>query len=213
VPNGFDEPSDGMLVEAVLSGRREQFAIVVQRYQSALLRMAESRLGCRDWAEDVVQETFLCALKWLNSYDSRFSFRTWLWTIMLNQCRRQYKRRAQRPADLSWDADRARIATHDAEPLTSDNDVPLARLIDKERQLHLQDLLRQLPEVQADALRLRFYGGLKFQEIADAMQCSLSSAKNRVRWGLTKMNQLMAGDAPETLTSSRNDSSSRESDS
>jgi RNA polymerase sigma-70 factor (ECF subfamily) len=45
--------------------------------------------------------------------------------------------------------------------------------------------------VQADALRLRFFGGLKFQEIADAMQCSLNTAKNRVRWGLMRMAELM----------------------
>ena len=42
---------------------------------------------------------------------------------------------------------------------------------------------------QADAIRLRFFGGLKFQEIADAMDCSLSTAKNRVRWGLTTISE------------------------
>jgi RNA polymerase sigma-70 factor (ECF subfamily) len=45
--------------------------------------------------------------------------------------------------------------------------------------------------VQADALRLRFFGGLKFEEIAGAMQCSLSTAKNRVRWGLERMAELV----------------------
>jgi sigma-70-like protein len=44
-----------------------------------------------------------------------------------------------------------------------------------------------LPTAQADALRLRFFGGLKFEEIADAMQCSLGTAKNRVRWGLMRL--------------------------
>ena len=44
-----------------------------------------------------------------------------------------------------------------------------------------------MPEAQADALRLRFFGGMKYHEIAASMQCSLSTAKNRVRWGLTKM--------------------------
>jgi RNA polymerase sigma-70 factor (ECF subfamily) len=56
-----------------------------------------------------------------------------------------------------------------------------------ERSERLNALLDQLPEKQADALRLRFFGGLKFREIAAAMNCSLSTAKNRVRWGLTEM--------------------------
>jgi RNA polymerase sigma-70 factor (ECF subfamily) len=57
----------------------------------------------------------------------------------------------------------------------------------KERAEQLNRELAGLPPEQADALRLRFFGGLKFQEIADVQQCSLTSAKNRVRWGLLKM--------------------------
>ena len=45
------------------------------------------------------------------------------------------------------------------------------------------------PQVQADALRLRFFGGLKFQEIAAAMDCSLTTAKTRVKQGLLQMSE------------------------
>ena len=47
--------------------------------------------------------------------------------------------------------------------------------------------MRRLSEPQADALRLRFFAGLTFPEIAAAMDCSLSTAKNRVKWGLMKL--------------------------
>ena len=67
------------------------------------------------------------------------------------------------------------------------HDTPPKRLAAKERAELLNALLARLPEVQADAIRLRFFGGLKFIEIADAMSCNLSTAKNRVRWGLSKM--------------------------
>jgi RNA polymerase sigma-70 factor (ECF subfamily) len=51
--------------------------------------------------------------------------------------------------------------------------------------------LARLPAAQADALRLRFFGGLKFQEIADTMPCSLNTAKNRVRDGLARMAEML----------------------
>ncbi|MGE0756687.1 MAG: RNA polymerase sigma factor, partial [Pirellulaceae bacterium] len=51
----------------------------------------------------------------------------------------------------------------------------------------IDELLRRLPEPQADALRLRFFGGLTFPEIAAAMDCGLTTAKNRVRAGLTTL--------------------------
>jgi RNA polymerase sigma-70 factor (ECF subfamily) len=64
--------------------------------------------------------------------------------------------------------------------------------------------------VQADALRLRFFGGLKFHEIAEAMPCSLTSAKNRVRWGLLRMAEMLQaagaqGAAPRDAAGSTNE--------
>lgn len=184
--------SDGTLIATVLAGDKNAFETLVQRYEAALLRVARSRMGRPDWAEDVVQETLLCAFKSLHTYNSAYSFRTWLWTILLNQCRRQLKRFSRGVFIGSWEqqsSDEERRATL-AEQLRSDES-PSKRMAAKERSELLDTLLTKLPEPQADALRLRFFGGLKFHEIAEAMGCSLSTAKNRVRWGLTKMAEFL----------------------
>ena len=180
---------DGPLVAAVLAGDRDQFETLVHRHQSALLRVARGRMGRDDWAEDVVQETLLCAFKSLTTYDSRYSFRTWLWTILLNQCRRHLKKQARSLQTQPWtEQQQSEIPNRTEAP---SGDAPFRRLVLQERSQLLDALLAQLPETQADALRLRFFGQLKFHEIAGAMECSLSSAKNRVRWGLEKMAALL----------------------
>jgi RNA polymerase sigma-70 factor (ECF subfamily) len=183
---------DGSVVAAVLGGDERAFSVFVDRYTGPLLRLAESRLGRRAWAEEAVQETFLCAFKSLHRYDSRYSFRTWLWTILLNQCRRHYQRHMRRPRVRNW-SDRADTVVAEGPPsgLASNDATPDARLLAEERARQLEELLRQLPATQADALRLRFFGDLKFQEIADTMQCSLSAAKQRVRLGLQRMSTLL----------------------
>src|SRR5688572_13755513 len=92
----FDSNSpDGLLVAAALDGDQEAFAHLARRYSPALLRVAHSRLGRRELAEEAVQEALLCAHRWLATYDSRYSFRTWLWTILLHQCTRQGRREAR----------------------------------------------------------------------------------------------------------------------
>ncbi len=187
-----NQPADGSLVAAVLAGQRDQFAVLVARYQPALLRVARSRLGRDQWAEDVVQETLLCAFRWLQSYDSRFSFRTWLWTILLNQCRRHLKKRSRQLLVRPWSDHGAGPGDFAAQ--LSSHESPCDQMLADERAQLLDALLLKLPEAQADALRLRFFGGLKFREIADAMNCSLSTAKNRVRWGLAKMADHLARD-------------------
>ena len=169
--------SDGLLIAAALAGEEEAFALLARRYQAALVRTAISRLGRREIAEEAVQETLLCAHRWLATYDSRFSFRTWLWTILLNQCSRQAKREAKH------------VSTGEAEPAseTCPRISPLDQLLMRETSERVHELLVRLPEVQADALRLRFFGGLTFPEIAAAMQCSEAGAKNRVKTGLLKL--------------------------
>lgn len=185
---------DGAIIAEVLAGRTERFAEIVRRYQPALLRLACSRLGSEHEADDAVQEALMCAFKSLASYDSRWSFRTWLWTILLNQCRRRRQRAARTPHVRPW-SDQAGEGESNALPeqtaLAAPGEGPAAALLTKERSQLLEELLSRLPEAQADALRLRFFGDLKFQEIADAMGCSLSSAKSRVRLGLVQMAQLM----------------------
>jgi RNA polymerase sigma-70 factor (ECF subfamily) len=106
----------------------------------------------------------------------------------LNQCRRHLKKRSRDLMVRPWtdQMSAAERRTQLAWELRSD-DTPPKRLAAKQRSQLLDALLFKLPEAQADALRLRFFGGMKYHEIAESMQCSLSTAKNRVRWGLTKM--------------------------
>lgn len=188
----FDPPaqqSDAQLMARVKRGEAECFAELVRRYQPALRRVAASRLGRADWAEDVVQETFLSAFKSCASYDPRFSFRTWLWTILLNHCHGHYQRRMRSVSQESL-TERCE-PTAGQRPRESDDQSPLAKLLAQERTAQLEALLAQLTLKQADALRLRFFGGLKFREIAETMQCSLNTAKNRVRIGLMRMAELL----------------------
>jgi RNA polymerase sigma-70 factor (ECF subfamily) len=73
--------------------------------------------------------------------------------------------------------------------LASGDESPVDALLASESRGNLHSLLARLPQSQADALRLRFFGGLKFQEIAAAMDCSLTTAKSRVKQGLLQLSE------------------------
>ncbi len=82
--------------------------------------------------------------------------------------------------------------TTPAEPI--EQETGLSRLLLLERREQLAALLNDLPEPQGDALRLRFFGGLKFSEIADAMKSSVSGAKRRVQTGLLALAEKLRQD-------------------
>lgn len=184
------EQSDAELMLRVQQGQTSLFAYLVCRYEVALLRVAASRLGRRDWAEDVVQETFLAAYKSRSTYDAARSFRTWLFTILFNQCSRYFRARKREPEHEAWEIDGGPVERH-PQPATGDDATPPKQLLAKERTELLDAALRRLPPQQSDALRLRFFGGLKFREIAETVQCSLPTAKARVKAGLLRMAEML----------------------
>ncbi|HVX62481.1 MAG TPA: RNA polymerase sigma factor [Pirellulales bacterium] len=189
MPESDSTLPDQALMRRVQAGQTAMFAELVRRYQPALLRVARSRLGRDDWAEDVVQETFLAAFKGRDTYREPYSFRTWLWTILLNKCRRSWSGQSRQPHVICWTDEAAggdRPPLDEARP-ANQAEQPLERVLARERVDLLEASLASLPTAQADALRLRFFGGLKFEEIAETMQCSLGTAKNRVRWGLLRL--------------------------
>jgi RNA polymerase sigma-70 factor (ECF subfamily) len=172
---------DATIMQAVQRGEFEQFDLLVERYRAPLIRVAASKLGNAAWAEDVVQETFLAVFAARHTFNPNFAFRTWLWTILLNLCRRQLKRHQRQPRQVPH-SQLSATGLASAEPV--EWETGLSRLLHLERKEQLAALLNELPESQGDALRLRFFGGLKFSEIAEAMQSSISGAKRRVQTGL-----------------------------
>jgi len=191
------ELDDLQIMRRVQAGEVELFDCLVERYRQPLLNVAWSKLGDPTWAEDVVQEAFLAAFASRATYNPQFAFRTWLWTILLNLCRRHWQRRATRPQELSLPQSEAAELSGYREPATQDTAPALLLRIESRTEVHR--MLDRLPEVQADALRLRFFGGLQFAEIALAMDSSLGAAKQRVKNGLAALaDQLRENDGEVT---------------
>lgn len=176
---------DATIMKRICAGEYLLFDELVLRYRDRLLRFAWSKYGKQTAAEDLVQEAFLSAFAARETYNSDFAFSTWLWTIFLNLCRRHYKRELRQPREMVRSSFGTTSATVIPEPCSSET--PLHAVLQTEQFELLALYLTELPEVQADALRLRFFGGMKFSEIALTMDCSLSAAKIRVKNGLLQL--------------------------
>ncbi|MGZ0170462.1 MAG: RNA polymerase sigma factor [Planctomycetales bacterium] len=173
--------NDQEIMERVRSGQVELFDELVNRHRPSMLRAAVSKLRNQAVAEEAVQDAFLSAFAHRHSFRCEHSFRGWLWTILLNTCRSLARREFAR-------IDRAgAFKDFDSTTEPSSFDDALGRLVRAEQAALLFRFLDELPEVQADALRLRFFGELKFDEIAHVMNCSTNGAKQRVRTGLERL--------------------------
>lgn len=171
--------TDTEIMLRVQAGDVGLYAVLVDRYRIRLNRFAQSKLNNASDAEDLVQETFLAAYHSRNSYSAEFAFSTWIWTIALNLSRKQF-RRENREAAVQREFARNSVKQSNLEN-------PVEVMLQAEKQDLLNEWLSQLPDYQSDAIRLKFFGGLRYEEIALAMDCSVSGAKRRVKVGLQKL--------------------------
>jgi RNA polymerase sigma-70 factor (ECF subfamily) len=185
--------SDQDIMQRVQAGETCLFDELVVRYRPRLLRFASSKFTDLSTAEDLVQETFLAAFSARTTYKSSFAFSTWLWTIALNLSRLWAKQVVARSQQVQVYQQR-----HSRSPAVPPEG--LKKILQDEQRKQLLAWFDQLPEAQADALRLRFFAELSFEDIAAAMDSSLSGAKVRVRKGLEQLTKL-ASEAQATAES------------
>jgi RNA polymerase sigma-70 factor, ECF subfamily len=78
---------DFELVSALRSGDERAFTVLVERYHEPMLALAVSFVPSRAVAEEVVQDTWLAALRGLDTFEGRSSLKSWLFRILVNRAR------------------------------------------------------------------------------------------------------------------------------
>lgn len=87
---------DRQLVMAAKSGDTAAFEALVTRYETPVFRYLLARLGHRADAEDALQEAFVSAYRYLQSFDIEQSFRAWIYTIAIREAARIGKKQSRR---------------------------------------------------------------------------------------------------------------------
>ena len=95
---------DAALVERVRAGDAKAFDALVQAYMRQAFQLAYRVVGHREDAEDLVQEAFLAAYQYLDSYDATRPFGPWLMRIVLNRGSNLRRSRARRETEPETDA-------------------------------------------------------------------------------------------------------------
>src|SRR4051812_11329695 len=85
--------SDAGLVALMRQGDRAAFAIVIQRHNRRLFRVARSVVRDDGEAEDIVQEAYVSAFRNLDGFRGEARLATWLTRITLNQAVDRLRRR------------------------------------------------------------------------------------------------------------------------
>ncbi|MBA61532.1 MAG: RNA polymerase subunit sigma-70 [Planctomycetaceae bacterium] len=156
------------------------FEELVSRYQVRLVSIFENMVGRRSMAEDLAQEVFLRIYRARKRYTAGSRFSTWLYRIAHNvasNARRSLARRKEVNVVAVSDADLS------SQPLThmvkeASGLMPTRQLDKVERAQIVRAAMESLNERQRMALLLSKFEGMSYEEIADAMELSVSAIKS-----------------------------------
>jgi RNA polymerase sigma-70 factor (ECF subfamily) len=169
---GFED--EGLWLKEARQGDRESFGKLIGAYQTPVFNLAYRMLGNADEAEQASQEAFIRAWTRLDRYDPAHKFSTWLLSITSNYCIDQIRKR--RALLLSIDEP---MPAHPA--LMSEQETgPEARAAQAEQQIIVQNLLETLPVDYRQAVVLRYWYDMSYEEIADVMETTVSAIKSRL---------------------------------
>jgi RNA polymerase sigma-70 factor (ECF subfamily) len=170
IPNHPDASlDDAAVIARVLGGDKQQFALLVARYQTGLYRHAVSMVLDHDVAADMVQETLVRAYTRLSTCRDHDRFRAWIFQMLRNRC-----------LDHLKDVRRRNVSLDRALDVPDPADEPVRQMERARLRGEIARALEQLPDAQREAFLMHYVEELPYETMADLLGASVSALKMRV---------------------------------
>jgi len=180
----MDQKTEAEIVVRVLKGEKQAFAMLVDEYKNPIYNLAYRMTNNLHDAEDLAQETFIRAYQNLARYDRNKKFFTWLYTIGINLIRNHLKKNST-PIDPLTEINIA-SACRIQENKTTEENIPA-----EEKMIQLEKSLLKLPVDLREAIVLKYYQGLTFEEVSAITGDSQSAVKMRIYRGLETLKKII----------------------
>ena len=162
---------DEKLVSQTLSGDRDTFGVLVHKYQEMVYAYAFQKVRNEEDAQDITQEVFWRAYHGLYQLRQPHRFRSWLYTIMSNECKRRLVsviKTRQRETTLE-------DATDDALRIEPAHTAPTEGW-----QVDLEQALSELPDDNRVAVSMFYMGDHSLKEISEFLGVSVNTVKGKL---------------------------------
>ena len=182
------------LIREAQAGSRAAFDVLVRQYEHQVLRLALHLTGSEPDAEDIYQEAFLKAFRYIGNFRFECSFYTWIYRIVTNLCLDQLRRRKTRREDHAVVVDRSGDEI-DILASVSDNrsfSNPARELDRKLLGEKIQAALGKLTPRERMVFELKHYQGLRLRTIGEMLNTTEETAKNTLFRATKKLRAQLA---------------------
>ena len=179
--------TDEQLVKAYAQGSNEAFDTLLKRHQNKVFNYILRVVKNEDVANDIFQETFVKAILTIKQgrYTENGKFPAWISRIAHNLIIYFYR---QEKSENLQSADIEEIDILNRKELcdATIEDIIIADQITND----VKALICELPELQQEVLRMRYYSNLSFKEIAEKTGVSINTALGRMRYAIINLRRI-----------------------
>jgi RNA polymerase sigma-70 factor (ECF subfamily) len=182
------------LIREAQAGSRTAFDALVRQYDQAVLRLAMHLTGSEQDAQDIEQEAFLKAYRYLGNFRFECSFYTWIYRIVTNLCldhlRRRKSRREDQAVMIDSSGEEMDLMTNVTDERSGANP---ARELDRKflgQQIRLA--LEELTPRERMVFELKHYQGLRLRTIGEMLNTTEETAKNTLFRATKKLRAKLA---------------------
>lgn len=194
--------TDAELVRAIVAGDERALAEVYDRHAGAIYRAALMRVGDRQLAEEILQDTYVALWSRASTFDERQgSLIAWLSTIARNRAIDRLRALGRRPPPVTFSAmlpagERAgddELPLHRLRDLDPSADDPAGMIDGAWLRAEVERALAGMPDNERDVIKLAYYDELSQSEIAARLNWPLGTVKTRTRRALARLRESLDG--------------------
>src|SRR6185369_7896441 len=184
-PNPISEKAQ---IQLAMQGDSESFECLYRKYSRRVFAICKRMINDESIAEDLVQETFLCAFRRLNTFRGDSLFSTWLHRIAVNAALMHIRRTKIDPCAKSVEIQPADEDDFQRDFFT----VRDHRLMNTADRIRLERAVGKLPPGYRIMFILHDIEGYEHSEIASLIGCSAGNTKSQLHKARKRLRQILA---------------------
>ncbi len=190
-------------IDALKAGDRAEFARLVEMYSDQVYRLALKILGDAQDAEDVLQETFIKALRSVAGFEGRSSLSTWLYRIAVNEALMTIRRRKGETVSIDEEKEDSEGQTEPVE-IVDWCCLPESEMMSAEARGFLDAAIQRLSPALSAVFVLRDIQGLSVRDTAETLNISEMAVKTRLLRARLKLREELSAYFGERLSERSN---------
>ena len=170
------EQKDAQLIQQVLQGDQEAFALLVNKYQKGVHALVWRKIGDFHIAQEITQDAFLRAYQKLETLKNHNLFGGWLYVIAARLCSDWFQKKSLPEQSLEVtdmnEVNRASYSRYVAQKQEAE--------ADETRREVVKELLQKLPESERTVMTLHYLGEMTIKTISEFLGVSPNTVKSRL---------------------------------